>query len=129
MRKVTRRLRGLTPRQLFVIVAAAVLTGGALLAAALDLLALAVAALVLVNLLALTVALQIRRRLDQGMRRVHHDVKALHGAHTRLDQRTEAAQRRILAAVENERLEAAERQQVLLGLLRQDDAEATARRG
>jgi predicted O-methyltransferase YrrM len=70
-------------------------------------------------LLAVLAVVQLRRRTSQEVRAV---VRQTEGALTRAEasiRRTELAQRRILAAIESERLAAAERQQALATSLRE----------
>jgi hypothetical protein len=62
------------------------------------------------NLLVFAAVVQLRRRVGQ-------EVRSLKLENAQLVKRVEASQRRILAAIENERLAAAERQHALLDAL------------
>ncbi|MGH8793090.1 MAG: hypothetical protein ACRDXX_10640 [Stackebrandtia sp.] len=120
MKKVTGMAYGLTSRELAVLFCGAVIGMFGVVAAVLDLNALASAAPALAVLLVLAVTLQTRRQLNRGLRSLHGQMKALRTDSDRAEERLETAYRRILAAVENERLEAADRQKALLKLLGKD---------
>jgi len=115
LRSIRQRFRALTARQAAVLAVASVLGAASAVAALAGWPALATLPLGAMNFMIILGLLQLRRRLRE-------EIQSLMQQHARSVQRVEAAQRRILAAVENERLAAAEWQQTLLGVLNQSAA-------
>lgn len=104
------RLRALSPRQAAGFAVASLLTAAIAMAAIARLSSLALLLVGFMNLLVFAAVVQLRRRVGQ-------EVRSLKLENAQLVKRVEASQRRILAAIENERLAAAERQHALLDAL------------
>jgi predicted O-methyltransferase YrrM len=118
---VIRRLGSLTRRQLLVVGVVAALAVAIGVAAVLGRAAITAALVGLLVVLVFAAALQLRRRvseLERMTRLLLEQTQSLTAANTHLADRVEFGQRRVVAAVEKERLAAADRHQKALSAIR-----------
>lgn len=116
-----RRIGTLTRRQLLVVGVVVALGVAIGVAAALGRAAVTAALVGLLVVVVFATALQLRRRvseLERMARVLLEEVRSLTAAHAHLTGRVEFGQRRLVAAVENERLAAADRHQKVLSVIR-----------